>query len=1641
MPDEGGGVQIRLSQDGGAEVVSTLQQILTKLDELGAASKTSAGKTDEITESLKKVSESGADTAFATAATAAMQFGMQVYEAGEKIYHYVAAMIEMKAEHEQELIRLTGLNEKMLGWVGATAQAEANMGNLIRMSANADLGSLVTVFQRLTLMVGGTDASIMNLTQRMELFGQKAGVTAEQLLRVIQMAERTGTLPMRGQMAVASMAMQDAGITGADIKAAAMSGTLDQLLQKLQLSTEATAALENSWANLTSGLKRAKDEAIESVASGLDGLKTSVKELTTALNSTESQQGFESLGRNLALLVNQLKSLSSSDAGAQGFVSYWTTVGNILVAVFSSITSLVKLFFDTVSAITVALWEVVTHPWKSLSDLDELKRFLNAEVDAFKEAAGKIKATWTTAVGGPAPWADIKNYENEYDASGKLPAGYHSPVKPDVKLQTDAAVEALQALYDKMDEKHDLAGLTGIARKMQEIQNAADQADVAMTKAYNTAIDKGWHPTATQSAEFDTKQAQLQIDANAEKEKTLRDEFDKSQKHYEDEQARSFKQREAAENQYDQTLVALTKKTSDDILEQMRASTDAQIENMAIKVGKQIEAIDAAIKAAPLAGYEDDSGPFKDAIEKKKAFQEGFDKWAEAQRTMEAEKEKAITDLQNGNWTAYYDDLMKKAANAHQNMFVAAQENQKKTADEMEKAAQTGADGWTAGLAKIRTTIGSFGQDVATLMTSVWASLTTAFDSGFYDILTGKFSDLGNVLKSLWDSILKDFSKMLTQMLERWLVTGDAMGNGQGTGGAFGGLSSMFGGGGTGNAAAGWQEGGTDFVGPTQYGAGTYYQGGGYESGSGNQGGGMGILGYAAAAYMLYNAAATSFAKPTTSTPTYQGQDLGQTANFGGASGQLTSWLSAAAMVAVAGGFNPVSIVAAVVIAIVGVIVSIFNGPQEGHVAIAISDAFGKTGATSVIGGFVAQIIDSTSTFVGQLALKAAGPEGVAGYVASYQKAFQTAYGNAKFDLAAGSPADLQKDVQAFFDTVLPKLAMQAAFGQVGYGPNGNRDATGGVAGLDWNTNNGLMGQSGNWTDKKLYDSAAAIPQILAKLGFIPDEINVIAQKLADATDMKVFKQWLSDLVGVVVDLSDLAQKFGQSRDDWFAFIHKTQAEVGTAAEFADATAHFKAGGELLATIFGDDRVAAAKTLVTEGQTLLNNEATALANILTFIDQIATTTASTIQKYQSGQMTPAENEAALRTDATAGYKAIGDAMNPKDVAAAWQRVLGDMTALLDIIAARIANIKALQQSYADFRTQMATDAGPQFATDPTAWLTDNQSKIDAITTTLKTATGDDAIAQAKTLLGLVQDRYNNEIQMLQRVKAAIEQVDTEVSAAVNTLSLQALGSVTTDASGNKTWTPDTHAQGDAMWAQVSTLEGQLATAATPEAATRIWGQISGLLNQLAAQPQDPEHYAESRKILEKAWTDAGKIFDDQMLKVQHTIETDLTGIGDQLKAGETALAKALKDAQWDFGQALHNLGLASDEATLKLNGFADALVTQMGLLTTAINGWIALFTGQTNPAGGTTVPLPGGGIDTTGGWETDPDDPTQQRKANKNGGYTYRPMPHPTGDTNPAPSAASSRATVPGTSSVAALQSFVRAVNEATAALNGGATS
>ena len=59
---------------------------------------------------------------------------------------------------------------------------------------------------------------------------------------------------------------------------------------------------------------------------------------------------------------------------------------------------------------------------------------------------------------------------------------------------------------------------------------------------------------------------------------------------------------------------------------------------------------------------------------------------------------------------------------------------------------------------------------VQALSRKTWSEMTTAFSSSYYDILTGKWDDLGNVWKNFCDNMLKAFADMLAQMTVKWLA-------------------------------------------------------------------------------------------------------------------------------------------------------------------------------------------------------------------------------------------------------------------------------------------------------------------------------------------------------------------------------------------------------------------------------------------------------------------------------------------------------------------------------------------------------------------------------------------------------------------------------------------------------------------------------------------------------------------------------------------------------------------------------------------------------------------------------------------------------------------------------------------------------
>lgn len=915
------------------------------------------------------------------------------------------------------------------------------------------------------------------------------------------------------------------------------------------------------------------------------------------------------------------------------------------------------------------------------------------------------------------------------------------------------------------------------------------------------------------------------------------------------------------------------------------------------------------------------------------------------------------------------------------------------------------AGGVALGMAKMKLTIVSTTEAVGEFVSGVWNSLGSAFETGFYDILTGKFDSLKDVLKSLWDSILKDFSKMLSQMLMRWILTGDAMASGQGGGGGVAGwLGGLLGGGNSVYTPGGTGNNGTGTVGLNNSGGIPGLQGGSALA-NGQQGGGFG--GYAAtgvaavgALYTTYEAFKNGFSKTGPTDVSYNGTGLGQSTDFGGnakfgdfaaAAGAVVaaSAMAVSAGLAASAAIVPVwGWIAAAAILIVGAIISIINGPKEGHFYVQIKEAFDKSGARTAIGGFVADVMNTTANFVGELAKTAAGPGAVGKYITAYNKAFKDALGQAAFDFHAGSGEDLNKDVTDFFNKTLPKLAMQAAFGQVGIGqPNGASQ----LAGMDWNTNNGTMDAAGNWIHHQLFDPNAPIPQLLSGIGFSQDKIGEIATKLSNSSDMEAFKKYLLDLVTIVAGFGDLGARLGRTVAEWQTYFNTQDAAKGTAAEFKTPIANLKDQGMLLDTLTGDAQITAAKTLLQDTGTLMSQMAQALQSIFTMIDNIQKSTASTIQSYRDKLLKPSELESAARDRIAGDFAAITKAANPAEVQAAWQTVMKDLSSVLDAIVARINSITALQQSYADFQTTISNRNKPQFATDPTAWLADNQAAIDAVTTTLATATGDDAVAAAKTLLQLTQDRYNNEVAQLAKINSMIDSITATHDQTNQNLTLQGMGHVETDPkTGKKTWVQDTHAQGEYLKQQYDTLKGQLGAATTPEEVQRIYTQMQGIISQLAAQPQDPEHYAESRSILQRMNDESTRTATDLLKKWGKTLETDLGGVGGQLKAGEKALSTALSDAQKDFEKYLGLMNDASVASTNALNLFAASIVAAMTDLSKYMAHWSFTMSHtadekdpnwdyeKNEPKGGKTpinVPTT---VQSRDVWQDDPTDPTMQ---------------------------------------------------------------
>src|SRR5512141_212465 len=192
MATDGGEVQVRLSQSGGDEVVSKLTEIAEGIKAL--AGPTTAG------------AMAGAAQGAASMATAFVAVGYAAIEAYQKVKQMVDEFIHVRQEYERFEIQIASLQEATMGWSAAMEQAKRNIQGLDQTGTSTDLGTMVRVFRNLQLVVGGTNAELLELSRRVAQVAELGGVSPERMTMLLQMAAQTGHIPAgRGSGAIKAL--------------------------------------------------------------------------------------------------------------------------------------------------------------------------------------------------------------------------------------------------------------------------------------------------------------------------------------------------------------------------------------------------------------------------------------------------------------------------------------------------------------------------------------------------------------------------------------------------------------------------------------------------------------------------------------------------------------------------------------------------------------------------------------------------------------------------------------------------------------------------------------------------------------------------------------------------------------------------------------------------------------------------------------------------------------------------------------------------------------------------------------------------------------------------------------------------------------------------------------------------------------------------------------------------------------------------------------------------------------------------------------------------------------------------------------------------------------------------------------------
>ena len=85
---------------------------------------------------------------------------------------------------------------------------------------------------------------------------------------------------------------------------------------------------------------------------------------------------------------------------------------------------------------------------------------------------------------------------------------------------------------------------------------------------------------------------------------------------------------------------------------------------------------------------------------------------------------------------------------------------------------RTFAENWQKGLSDAKAQINQWGNDVQNIASTIVTGMADAFDKGFFDVLTGKFSELSDIVINYLNSILRAMTSMFANSMVTKIMSG-----------------------------------------------------------------------------------------------------------------------------------------------------------------------------------------------------------------------------------------------------------------------------------------------------------------------------------------------------------------------------------------------------------------------------------------------------------------------------------------------------------------------------------------------------------------------------------------------------------------------------------------------------------------------------------------------------------------------------------------------------------------------------------------------------------------------------------------------------------------------------------------------------